>query len=72
MLKINGFDRAAILAAEYRLKVVLKDLEEERYNESQTVAESEDEVALKEEHYYQINRIREYYLRAIEILNDLL
>lgn len=67
-MRTNDIDRAAVLAAQALLKKALLDLEQERYEESQTVAEGPEEEECKAEHYFQIDLMRAYYLRAIDIL----
>ena len=69
-MKANDIDRPAVLAAQALLKKTLLDLEQERYEESQTVAEGTEEEECKAEHYFHIDRMRAYYLRAIDILEE--
>lgn len=69
-MKTNNLDRSAVLAAQALLKEKLLYLEHERYEESQTIAEGPEEEECKAEHYYQIDLMRAYYLRAIDILEE--
>lgn len=69
-MKSNDLDRAAILAAQSLLKKKLFGLEIERYEESQTVADGPEDEECKAEHYFQIDLMRTYYLRAIDILEE--
>ena len=69
-MKTNNLDRSAVLAAQALLKEKLLELEQERFEESQTVAEGSEEEESKTEHYFHIDIMRSYYLRAIDILEE--